>query len=263
MMVEPSEVTRKKIEIRDFWNSQAEKYGQDSWASTRDTLVKELEIRTLLQYCQDNDRILDAGCGNGQTIVELAQKVKATFIGFDFSYSMIEVAKRRNLANLIGTVEFFVNDIDNPQIKWSGFDKVITERCLINLPSREMQVAAILRIHDMLKSDGLFLMMEDTLQGLQKLNALRKEAGLYEIKTPWHNLYIDEDYILDAIKNEFDLIEINNFSSTYYIGSRIFNAVQTPEGQEPDYLSKINRVAAKLPAIGDYGYLKLFVLRKK
>lgn len=249
--------------IRDFWDSQAEKYGQNPETSTPDILAKELEIKTLLPYCQDSDRILDVGCGNGQTIVELAEKVRATFIGFDFSYSMIKIAKQRNLHNLLGTIQFFTDDISNPQIKWSGFDKVITDRCLINLPSREMQVAAILRIHDMLKSDGLFLMIEDTLQGLQKLNSLRRQADLYEIKTRWHNLYIDEDYILNAIKNKFDLIEINNFTSTYYIGSRIFNAVQTPEGQEPDYLSKINRVAVKLPAIGDYGYLKLFVLRKK
>ena len=249
--------------IRNFWDSQAIKFGEDSKASTPDVLVKQLEIRTLLQYCEENDGILDIGCGNGQTVIELAQRVKAAFVGFDYASSMIDVAKRRKSANLLGTVDFDVDDISNPQIKWSDFDKVITERCLINLPTREMQVAAIMRIHDMLRTGGLFLMMEDTLQGLQKLNSLRNIAGLYEIKTRWHNIYIDEDYVLDAIKNKFDLIEINNFTSTYYIGSRIFNAVQTTEGQEPDYLSKINVVAATLPDIGDYVYLKLLVLRKK
>ncbi len=58
-----------------------------------------------------------------------------------------------------------------------------------------------------------------------------------------------------------------NFSTFYYVASRIINGkIAEGQGVEPRYDSDINRVAAlcsSLACFGDFGPLKLFVLRKK
>jgi hypothetical protein len=64
----------------------------------------------------------------------------------------------------------------------------------------------------------------------------------------------------------FTVEKIINFSSFYYLASRVINAkISQEQGIEPSYDSEINRVAAmcsSLSCFGDFGPLKLFVLRK-
>ena len=85
--------------------------------------------------------------------------------------------------------------------------------------------------------------------------------GLPEILERWHNNYIDEEMFFPKITEYFQLREVVSYQSTYFLLSRTLNALLTPEGEEIDYLSKLNQLSRKLPSLGDYSPAKLFILK--
>ena len=142
------------------------------------------------------------------------------------------------------------------------YDVVITSRCLINLENHDQQVKAISNIKNCLSENGVFLMIECTKKGLSKINEVRKTFDLETINERWHNYYLEEEKILEYVKQNFKSVEISNFNSTYFLISRTINALLTPESQQIDYNSDLNKYAAQLPPMGDYAPLKLFIIRK-
>jgi hypothetical protein len=94
------------------------------------------------------------------------------------------------------------------------------------------------------------------------VNVMREHADLPTINNHWHNLYLDEKAFLDGLPGNIRHIETVAFSSLYYLISRVFNAKLTPEGEAPSYTAAINKIAAQLPSVGDFGPHKLFILEK-
>lgn len=262
--------TNEKIEkIKNFWGEQALKHGSDYLATVPDKFVKELEIANISKYFPSESkglRILDIGCGNGFSTLRYAQEYgESEFIGVDYSKEMIgqaQAAKIQQKKLLKSDVNFFVGDVLKLNFDNEEFDIITSDRCLINLISIEHQQRAIEEICRVLKKGGKYIMCEDTQEGLAKINDLRLLANLSTIKNHWHNLYISEEKLLPYIKRFFHILVIDNFSSTYYIGSRIFNALSAKDREHPNYLSFINEVAVKLPSLGDYSPLKILFLQK-
>jgi hypothetical protein len=81
---------------------------------------------------------------------------------------------------------------------------------------------------------------------------------------PAFNQYLDEEQVVSAAREELDLIEIPNFASRYYVGTRVlkplFARLAAVDVANPT--SEWNRWCSQLPAAGDYGTQKLFVFRK-
>lgn len=259
-------IKNKKLEnkIKNFWDERAREYQQQGNATSPDMIDRELEIENIGKYIKKNTKVLDIGCGNGYSTIKFARRENIEITGMDYSDKMIEQANivLSNLnSNLKKRVRFQAGDILKMDSK-ENFDIVITCRCLINLINFNEQKAAIKNIFRALRKDGLYIMCENTLDGLNKINSMRKLVGLSEISMRWHNQYLDEKLLFNFLKQYFQILEINNFGSLYYIASRVFNAKLTPKGKEPDYLSEINKIAAKLPSVGDYGPTKIFLLKK-
>src|SRR5207248_10337615 len=82
-------------QIRQFWEKQAVEYGESTSASWSDRSVIEMEIREILKYLDDRDRILDAGCANGYSTVQFASQKEIIITGIDYVSTMIESAKQR------------------------------------------------------------------------------------------------------------------------------------------------------------------------
>ncbi len=253
-------------DIKDFWEGKAKEHGVSHKSSWEDYFCMHMEIETINKFLSKNETVLDIGCGNGIGTIELASRRSIKIKGIDYSGEMIDAAQEllnERKAAIKSKVFFSEGDILNLKEKKNFYNKTVTRRVLINLGTFKNQIRAAREVHGILKPKGIFLMLEATRGGLEKINALRKEFGLDKLKQPWHNLYIDEDAFIKGISDFFKVVDILNFSSTYYIGSRVIQPfVKKLSNQPTSYLSEINRLFAQLPSYGDYGIQKLFILKK-
>jgi ubiquinone/menaquinone biosynthesis C-methylase UbiE len=256
-------------EVYEYWNRQAHEHGQSPSASWSDHRVIEMEIAEISKHLNDGDQVLDVGCANGYSSVQFASARRIQLRGVDYIPKMIEEARGRlnGMKNkLAGSVEFEVGDITQLKEPSNFYDKVVVVRVLINLGHWERQLSGLRECIRVLKPGGLLLLSEATLQGWRRLNALRAEWGLEDIPMPPFNQYVDQDQVVAAIRSEAELLELSNFASTYYVGTRLLKPLlaQATHALVPvaDPNAEWNRWFSQLPAAGDYGTQKLFVFRK-
>jgi ubiquinone/menaquinone biosynthesis C-methylase UbiE len=254
-------------DIRQYWNSRSKEAGGDPSATTNDIYLRKLESLTvtneLLKIIGEQDaKILDVGCGDGQTTLALAARFpRATFRGIDFSSEMIASAQNTlQTKNISARVEFFVDDARElgSLARDMKFDIILTNRCLINITDREEQWVALDQIAKHLTPGGWYLGTENFLTGQSNLNAVRKSVELPEIPIRWHNLYFQESEFVEYARQHFRSVELVNFSSAYYFITRcVYSALCMHEGVSPNYKHHIHEVAVKIPAFGDFSPIKL------
>ena len=260
-------------EIRKVWDERAQAHKEDSRASMPDRVLIDLEIRKLCRRIPHGDAVLDIGCANGYTDLKIASRRKVAITGFDNSAAMINEALKALAAAPLsqeakGRIVFETGDLLSPEIvkkyQPQKFDKAVTKRVLINIPTWEGQQQAIENIYHILPQGKVYIMMESTLQGYENISRMRERFGIERTKVRWHNKYLDEDKLVPFLKGMFDMEQAVNFSSTYYVGSRVIQPLLLkPFGKEPSYDFVMNRLFAWLPSLGDRGIQKMFVLRKK
>jgi ubiquinone/menaquinone biosynthesis C-methylase UbiE len=256
-------------EIREFWTTQATEHLQSPSASWSDIRVMEMEIAEISRRLNDGDNVLDVGCANGFSSVQFATQRKVKLRGLDYVPKMIEEARHRakqSSAELKGSVEFDVGDITDLPEKDDTYDKVIVIRVLINLGKWERQRQGLQECVRVLRRGGNLLLSEATLQGWERLNRLRSEWGLPDIPIPPFNEYMDQEKVVSELAGKMSLVEISDFASTYYVGTRVLKPLLCKATNAPvdvaDPNAEWNRWFSQLPAAGDYGTQKLFVFRK-
>jgi ubiquinone/menaquinone biosynthesis C-methylase UbiE len=251
-----------------YWDSRASVHRDMSTATFPDTYLREREINYICGYIGrfTPASVLDIGCGNGYGTFRYAVRFpNVTFRGEDLSTGMIGFALESlgRLNDPPDNVSFGVGDVTNLSNADSSYDLICTSRVLINLGAAERQIVALREIQRVLKPGGVYVMLESFSQSYAKLNALRMEFGLAPLVPHEMNLYMDEDQVQEWCSDSFTIEEVNPFSSTYYIGSRIaYPLILGPEGK-PDHEHPVNRLFAQLDSIGDCGRERILLLRKK
>lgn len=253
---------------REFWEKQAETFKNDVNAVNFDPIQEELELFTIEKFIEDNETIFDMGCGNGRTLINLAQEKRgAVFYGADFAQGMIKAAEAERQKIGLDNLHFYHLDSVSPELPeklGQKFDKIITKRLLINLKGRD-KIKAIENIYTMLKDNGTYIMIECFTEPLKRINDIRSKINLDEIKVKYFNEYLSHDF-LKNINDKFEIEESVDFASLYYFISRIFNAYLS-EGN-PDYYAPINKLAVELikkgflPIVG-YSPEIIYILKKK
>ena len=249
----------------------------DIYATSRDVNMRELEIESICQNISPNSVILDLGCGNGYTLLSLAKKLTGCkMTGVDFSENLIGGAKQLLKdwqSDLLSTLEFFEGDVFEHlnQTPDSSLDYVITERLVINMPSKDYQKKLISLIGKKLKSGGELLMCEGSLDGLYKLNELRVDFGLKEIPANSADNVSSiriEQAELEAFVNSSTDLKIDRILgySLYQLISRlIYPTLIYPEN--PKFDSELNLLAfalqKKTPFESGYGGNALYILKRK
>ena len=110
----------------EFWNEGIGK----KWVEEDDSMNERLSILTkelfLRSNINRNDKILDIGCGGGQTSFEASEKVSENgyVVGADISKILLDLAKSKyaNTKNL----EFKYCDVQNYEFRKNSFNKVIS-----------------------------------------------------------------------------------------------------------------------------------------
>jgi ubiquinone/menaquinone biosynthesis C-methylase UbiE len=244
--------------ILDFWNTRA---SLGDKAGTNDVVLKELEMHCLASHLDDGLNVIEIGCGNGLTALDLAKRYSVAIDAYDFSPEMIAAAvELQKLNALKGSVNFDVGDVRALKARHHSYDLAYSERVLINLPDWDSQAAAIAAVVRCLKKGGRYLMLENSQDGLDAINRMRLAIGLEKIDPPWHNRYLQEMEI-NALQIEgAKLKKVEAIGSTYYFISRVINAWQAKQKNEtPCYDAPINQLSLLLPPIGDFGQTKLWV----
>lgn len=255
-------------EIKQYWDERAAEAAGRPQATTDDVWLRELEVRTLNEeltpFIAAGGAVLDLGCGDGKTVLRLAAAhPRASFVGVDFSEAMIDSA-RRSLADesddVRNRVQFQVGDVTDLASSLGGrqFDAAMTDRCLINLPTEELQFEAIASIGAHVAGGGRYLAIENFLDGQEAMNEARVALGLAEIPIRWHNRFFDEDRFLQRARQLFAEVEVLDFSSTYYLVTRVaYSAMCAAQGSSPDYEHDLHRIAAAMPACGRFSPIRL------
>lgn len=111
-----------------YWNAQA----GETWVALQDRLDRQLSplgqtAMAALDLAAD-DRVIDIGCGCGQTSLELAGEVGSdgTVLGVDISAPMLDVARRRAAAANLGNVQFLEADGQTHPFKAGGADALFS-----------------------------------------------------------------------------------------------------------------------------------------
>jgi SAM-dependent methyltransferase len=250
--------------IKKYWENRA---AEDSSAqsTTQDFYLREIEVNALSERIGKYmpTCVADVGCGDGRTTTRLAGVFPNIFFsGFDYSSTMVDNARQVLSARNTSNVDF--HELDICQGLDGSFDLIYSTRCLINLPSWELQRVAIDNIHTALHSNGVYLLVENFVEGQNNFNQIRRNFGLPEIPIREHNLFFERARLFDFVGDRFEIEEEINISSTYYLVSRvIYSKICSEAGIKPDYFDDHHRFAAGLPFSGEFGPVRLLCLKKR
>lgn len=252
-------------EIKQYWEQRAAA-DKSAQSTTHDYYLREIESRVLLDAVARfrPRRVMDVGCGDAWTTIRLATDFpNIEFLGGDYSNSMRRNAETNMAAAGLKNIRVDNCDITRP-IQQGTFDMIYTTRCLINLPTWESQRSAITHVHDALEGSGVYVMIEDFIEGHDNFNRLREAFGLPPISVRSHNLFFERSRLLDFVGPIFDNVEEVNISSIYYLVSRIiYSRICQDRSIQPDYFDEHHGYASALPFAGEYGPVRMLCLRKK
>lgn len=268
-------MTADRDKVKQYWDERARESRDTPAATTSDVHLRRLEIATLVRTLQAfavpaEARLLDLGCGDGYSTIEVARAMPEghRFLGLDYSENMIASAQRRLALcpDLGRRLVFRVGDVMQLEQACGPdvYDVVMTDRCLINLDSPESQAGAFEQIAARVRPRGFFVAIENFIEGHENMNGIRRVMGLPEIPVRWHNLYFREAEFVASAGRFFEIVEFKDFSSTYYFVTRVvYSKMCQMRHEEPDYNHEIHQLAVDLPWIGQYSPIRMAVMRRK
>ncbi len=253
--------------IHGFWEGQARTHGASHVASWGDNFMIALEIETIGKHLRDGDAVLDVGCANGySTFRQLEHRQFRQMVGIDFSGAMIAAARAAaSERGLNGQVEFREGDVRHLDFPDSSFDVVYTTRVLINLPTWEQQVQGIRECLRVARPGGTVVLSEAFWEPLVLLNAVRTLCRLVPLVEHDFNRYLKKprlEALLSSLKLDF---AVEEFSSVYYLGSRLLRELVTDASAYPGYSNPINEVFYRIErdySGGGFGIQQAYVIRK-
>ncbi len=107
---------------------------------------------------RDNEKILDAGCGTGDTLFQIVEKHSIQGIGISLSSKEIEFAEKLANANKLANLRFKVYDFQQP-IEGS-FDKILAIESLKHASNIDQVIS---NFHKALKKEGQIFIADDFL----------------------------------------------------------------------------------------------------
>lgn len=251
--------------IREYWEERASS-DTSAQSTTQDFYLREIEFRTLSEWIARliPAKVLDVGCGDGRTTLRLAMEFPTLdFQGLDYSAAMVKNACGNIAEAGAKNIRIQTGDITRP-LETGPVDVAYTTRCLINLPSWDLQMLALENIHRCLIPGGYYVMVENFLEGQENFNRVRATFGLPEIPVRSHNLFFERSKLSAYVSTMFDVEGEANISSTYYLVSRvIYSKICKEKSLTPDYFDDHHKYASGLPFAGDFGPVRMICMRKK
>ncbi|MDP3964703.1 MAG: methyltransferase domain-containing protein [bacterium] len=187
----------------------------DQFSDTRSREMYWPEFDEFRALIRPEDRILDAGCGNGR-ITKILDGVKVEYLGIDASSRLIENARK-----LFPRFRFEVGEVLHMPFPDGSFDCVFSIAVIHQIPSRELRLQAIREMHRVLKSPGRLFLTVWNLHTSRRWKIvwanLRQGLGMSkldhdDILVPWKRLGVDRYYHAFQERELRTLIEDGGFA---------------------------------------------------
>jgi SAM-dependent methyltransferase len=178
------------------------------------------EIRLITSRIPVGSRVLDAGCGEAEGTAMYAALRDVRIDAADFSEVRLSKARERvgSLRNVTLHHVDFLEAYDLP----IGYDSIISQRFLINLPDWDAQRRVLRDFAALLGPNGRLLMLEGSRRGAAELDELRSLLGLDPIPIKWHNVFFDDLRLVQFMRSlGLHLIEEVGMG-TYFALTRAF-----------------------------------------
>ena len=259
-------------QIKDYWEGAAGRYQAEAAVkpTTREPFLGQLESRNILAHLDPKKQLtaLEIGSGDGTHTLKYARAVKSLHC-LDVSPSFAQIAEQRLAAEGLDNVKFTVGsalELDQTY-EDETFDRVISQRCLINLAEWTFQKEVISKAHRLLKKGGLLLLTEGFQDRLDDLDAARLQFGLPKYRFAPFNRYLRTDELEDFIANDFRVVDVRDYGAYLFLSHVFHPLAVAPE--EPKHDSPINEISMRMQDLLDpssfekYSYFLFYALQKK
>lgn len=161
------------------------------------------------KYLNENDLVLDVGCGNGQNTIKAAKIVKKV-IGVDANLPLLNIAKKQIERKRLKNISFEVANLEQKlSYRDNSFDKIIFLDVLEHLIKRDQILVEIKRV---LKPKGLaFIGVPNSQTSWKKL---QRSVGLNSFSDPDHKIEFSQRQIRNLLKKRG--FKIENFGYGVY-----------------------------------------------
>jgi 2-polyprenyl-3-methyl-5-hydroxy-6-metoxy-1,4-benzoquinol methylase len=173
------------------------------------------------EYIDENDHVLDYGCGPGAFLV-ISSALCKNIIGVDISESFIETCKNNIISNNINNAKAYHITPCNTGFENKQFDKIILVDVIHHIEDIEKELDEIKRV---LKDDGEIIIFEpNLLNPLMFLIHLidKNERGLLKVGTPWSYKKLLNKHFFN-IMTKYSGLVIGPDSSAFSIITSILN----------------------------------------
>lgn len=154
------------------------------------------EVESLVKrYIDNNNKILDIGCGNGRLVQLLKNYKNINYTGLDNSEKLIANVKKEYLLARQGVlprhnikINFILDDILNlDKFETNSFDKIFMIASFNHIPSQELQEKVLINLYRILKNNGILIMTN------WNLWQIRTKKNIWQYL--WHkNIHLRQSY---------------------------------------------------------------------
>jgi SAM-dependent methyltransferase len=249
-------MTHNQEQVLAYWNDPTVE-------SMYDKHLINAEIELIRRQIPDGAKILDAGCGEGEGTLAYSAIRGTTIHAADFSETRLQKARSR-LDGRRNVTCRHVDFLGSYQLD-SDYDIVVSQRFLINLMEWRLQRGVLLDLMSLLKPGGRLVLLEGSRQGVDSLNEFRAALSLDPIPVKWHNLFLDDQVLIDFMCEHGHELVAQAGLGTYFLLTR---GVRPALDQHLNWDCEFNRLAAaskteELLALGGrFSRLKLWAFQK-
>src|SRR6266404_1566881 len=189
--------------------------------SLLDQNLRKLETDFALSQIRASDEMADFGCGGGESTVQYAAKARSC-LALEHSNHLRAKAAERFAAAGLTNVTLVGGDALDLSAYANQFDLVMSQRVVINFMTWEEQKQVLQNIRSALRPGGRYVMIENTFEGFEAMNTVRRAAGLPNVPLhDWHNYFLHHDLFMEYLEGKF-VIEKTHTFNLYYLLTRVF-----------------------------------------